>query len=356
MSAGRVVLLDHSFHDKTLSSSFFVEAWRKADFEVVILLDDSWKEGQGVLCEEIDQHSPDLVVSWQILKPARFYRGLRCRRVVLVPMYDSSSGMKDRDWIQYREFAFLHFSRRLFDRLARLGMVGQYLQYFPDPTSLPSVPFEQKSNSVFFWQRRSRLGLKTIVPIATNLTGMDRPRVHWHKCLDPGETEEPGAGDAPAAEITETKWFRTREELLLTVARHRFFVAPRLQEGIGMSFLEAIAMGSVVIAHTDATMDEYLEHGVNGVLCDFAEERVEPFRADLSWKEVSDQAVRDSVRGHNRWTNDCRAWIASWQSWSSLSPTWTIPALLSSAEYTLWKYMMRPSKRLLTKLRPRHAR
>jgi glycosyltransferase involved in cell wall biosynthesis len=35
-----------------------------------------------------------------------------------------------------------------------------------------------------------------------------------------------------------------------------------------MAFLEAMAMGKCIVAHNDATMNEYIKDGVNGILFD----------------------------------------------------------------------------------------
>ena len=44
------------------------------------------------------------------------------------------------------------------------------------------------------------------------------------------------------------------------------YIAPRFQEGIGMSFLEAMAMGRCVIAVNEPTMNEYIKPGKTGFL------------------------------------------------------------------------------------------
>ena len=36
------------------------------------------------------------------------------------------------------------------------------------------------------------------------------------------------------------------------------FISPRKQEGIGMSFLEAMSLGKYIIAINDSTMNEYI--------------------------------------------------------------------------------------------------
>lgn len=46
------------------------------------------------------------------------------------------------------------------------------------------------------------------------------------------------------------------------------YIAPREYEGIGMSFLEAMAMGKAVIALNNPTMNEYIVNNQTGYLYD----------------------------------------------------------------------------------------
>ena len=46
------------------------------------------------------------------------------------------------------------------------------------------------------------------------------------------------------------------------------FVSPRKQEGIGMSFLEALSMGKYIVANNDSTMNEYIKNRKIGFLID----------------------------------------------------------------------------------------
>jgi hypothetical protein len=54
-----------------------------------------------------------------------------------------------------------------------------------------------------------------------------------------------------------------------------------------MAFLEAMAMGKCVVAHNDATMNEYIKDGVNGILFDadgpaaITESQVLPVRSNI---------------------------------------------------------------------------
>jgi glycosyltransferase involved in cell wall biosynthesis len=44
------------------------------------------------------------------------------------------------------------------------------------------------------------------------------------------------------------------------------YFAPRLNEGIGFGFLDAMACGMVVLSHNGPTMNEYIKHRINGLL------------------------------------------------------------------------------------------
>ena len=57
-----------------------------------------------------------------------------------------------------------------------------------------------------------------------------------------------------------------KDEYLKEVAESQVFFAPRLYEGIGMAFIEAMAMGKCVVAPNNPTMSEYITHGYNGLL------------------------------------------------------------------------------------------
>jgi glycosyltransferase involved in cell wall biosynthesis len=77
--------------------------------------------------------------------------------------------------------------------------------------------------------------------------------------------------------------------------------APRLKEGIGMSFLEQMAMGRCVIAHHDSTMDEYIKDGWNGLLVDMRN----PYPVEAGKIEKVRLNARKSIAEFNeKWESD----------------------------------------------------
>lgn len=53
------------------------------------------------------------------------------------------------------------------------------------------------------------------------------------------------------------------------IQKSALYFAPRKYEGIGMSFLEAMASGRCVIAPDYPTMNEYIKNGETGYLYNF---------------------------------------------------------------------------------------
>ncbi len=82
------------------------------------------------------------------------------------------------------------------------------------------------------------------------------------------------------------------------LSKSNVYFAPGLYEGIGLSFLEAMAMGMCVVAPNTATMNEYIIHGVNGLLYN----PQDPFPLDFSHADRFGARARKSVEnGYKRW-------------------------------------------------------
>jgi glycosyltransferase involved in cell wall biosynthesis len=66
--------------------------------------------------------------------------------------------------------------------------------------------------------------------------------------------------------LTISQWVEKKEDIMAIIRDCDVYIAPRLEEGIGQSFLEALSAGLCVVAANNGTMNEYLVHGVNGIL------------------------------------------------------------------------------------------
>jgi glycosyltransferase involved in cell wall biosynthesis len=85
------------------------------------------------------------------------------------------------------------------------------------------------------------------------------------------------------------------------LAKANIFISPRKKEGIGMSFLEALAMGMCIIANNEATMNEYLKNGENGYLFNLNNGQ----KINLShWEEVRENSKKLATEGYGQWLKD----------------------------------------------------
>jgi glycosyltransferase involved in cell wall biosynthesis len=98
--------------------------------------------------------------------------------------------------------------------------------------------------------------------------------------------------------ITISDWYEDRKEYLDALQTANVYFAPRLYEGIGMSFIEAMTMGKCVVAVDHPTMNEYVDNGVNGYLYDLRRAQ----SLDLSTvREMGKKARESCSLGFKRW-------------------------------------------------------
>ena len=83
---------------------------------------------------------------------------------------------------------------------------------------------------------------------------------------------------------------------------HGVYVAPRPREGIGMAFLEQIAMGKCVVVHNDCTMTDYIQDGKNGIVRDFYGDMKPITLEEIKQARIGVRA--SAVEMYERWLSD----------------------------------------------------
>jgi len=231
----KILFVDHVCHQKTKSADFFVEILRR-QHEVREHYYSRFYHCE-IATELIDW--ADLVVFWEFL-PYRFSLGIPGKRCVFVPMYDNEWGSK---WLWHRlakaGMGVISFCRAVSRHACSCGVENLLeVQFAFDPSQ-----FE-------------------------NMRGNPQVAMFWDRgVIDPDKVRSmfaPGALDRLAVYDK----FVARDEYLEMIRDVGVYVAPRYSEGIGMSFLEPLAMGKCVIAHDAPTMNEYIRDGENGILTD----------------------------------------------------------------------------------------
>lgn len=304
MSLPKLLYIGHSFHRQTGSSSFFLDLLRE-HFAVTVIWDDSWTaDGTPLTAERLNGHAADLVLFWQTLPRRAVLRRLHCRRLFWAPMRDGIS-LVPRPWrrIKPSGLRLINFCRETHDYCCAAGLESLPVQYWPQPG--PPRVIADEPLRLFFWMRRGMPGWPTLKA----LLGTTRPeRIVLRIAADPGETLVlPSITERAEYRIEQVPDWLEKADYLRLLGSCNAFMAPRLLEGIGLSFLDAMALGQAVIAPDRATMNEYIRHGENGWLYD--PEALQPL--DFSnLRALREQALRDVSAGHARWLASLPALIS----------------------------------------------
>jgi len=194
-------------------------------------------------------------------------------------------------WKPYERLKIINFSRSLHKKLLSWGFDSMYIQYFPNPAAF----IGGRSDEIFFWQRLDNITINTIA----ELIDEDGMKIHIHKAVDPNHQFcRPTSDQEAQYQITYSDWFETKDEMLNIIKSKGIYVAPREYEGIGMSFLEAMAMGKAVIAPDNPTMNEYITHNKTGYLYNLS--KLRPIElSDIS--KVQRNAYEYVCKGYAHW-------------------------------------------------------
>ncbi|CAN7631123.1 glycosyltransferase [Pararhizobium sp. LjRoot238] len=293
----KVLFVDHSYHQITSSSNFFVELLRQF-FDVEVFYADPQTPQDILKISEATGH--DVAVLWQMDFLAPYFLA-RSIPTVVIPMYDGSGPMPDLHWLWSRKAKFINFSRRLHERVRSFGGDSLLVRYYPELKVDARLSDKHEDVRVFLWQRRPEHSIN--LHAIERMFGDSLSAVHIHNVLDDPSIDAESflATERQDYELSFSKWLPSKEAYGELLEQFNFFVAPRRAEGIGMSFLEAMARGMIVCGHDDATHDEYISNGVNGFL----------FNADASQKidvgsaaqrrQMSAMAIKSVEDGHMAW-------------------------------------------------------
>ncbi|MBT8045308.1 MAG: glycosyltransferase family 4 protein [Verrucomicrobiae bacterium] len=220
-------------------------------------------------------------------------------------MYDSSpDANKMEKWYPYRNFHIICFCQTLHKNLKKAGFCSHSIQYFPEVLDDCSSGNEQ---SVFFWNRSEKISSRLLGILFSN---SHISHLHIHKALDPKKKFIP-PDDSIADSISYSSWYPEKSDMLAEMEKYAIYIAPRIKEGIGMSFLEAMAMGRCVIAPDSPTMNEYITHEVNGLLYSLQD----PQPINLSQVTQTQQNARLFIKkGRMKWEtqkSNILTWISS---------------------------------------------
>ena len=325
----KLLFIGHTYHKKTKSSQFMQDILSDY-YDIENFYFDPYTDDIQTAFDILKGKKFDVMVLWQIMPSMdKLKQYVSFKHCAFFPMYDGAASREDRIWYQYRDVNIINFSKTLHDELKALGFSSYYFQYFPKPIEITNFGNEK---SIFFWQRTNQININTVENL---IDFKDIKHIHFHHAIDPGhEFVEPNAEINKKA--THSTWFDTREDMQKQMQKSAIYIAPRAYEGIGMSFLEAMAMGRCVIAPNNPTMNEYIKNGENGILYDLNN----PKPVDLSKiREIQKNTIKYIKDGFENWEKE---------KWEILSVLITKPVINKKAihkKYSSHKYNYEINKR-----------
>lgn len=285
----KICFIAHSYHKKTLSYVFIVD-YLKQFYDVEMLFDEKWETGKEIDWVALNNNYRAIVI-FQMFPHEEDLKKITNNNIIYMPMYDQVEKWTFSNWYLCKNIKIVSFSSMLHKKLKKWGFNSIYVQYFAEPKGF----FPGSENEVFFWQRHTKININTVKKFfkKTNV------KIHIHKTADPGQDfVRPTKEDEERFKISYSEWFNTKEEINELIKIKGIYVAPRFYEGIGMSFVEAMAQGKLVIANNKPTMNEYIENGKTGILCNFKF----PKSINLSnIKEIQQNTYNYAKQGYEKW-------------------------------------------------------
>lgn len=242
-----------------------------------------------------DERHYDAILVWQLHEAFALLSG-RHPNVTFAPMYDAMFRGGAFRWRRcYGRAKILCFSWALRAEVMRRTALYHQVQYYPEVGRRSTTPDDGTLRGLLWYRHRAVTPARVFA-----LTARSRlAHLVIHDAPDPGHAI---AADSMApqhiGQVVRTTWSDDRAAFDAGLATANLFFAARPLEGIGMSFLEAMAAGLCVVAPDAPTMNEYISHGRTGLL--YALDRMAPL--DLSNARAIGARARESVlRGRERW-------------------------------------------------------
>lgn len=290
-----VLFVDSIHHKNTHSADFFLEILRNA-FSVDMFYYDEYYDFQ---IPADKSGKADVVIFWEFLSH-RFRLGLPGKPCIFVPMYDNEWGSK---W-QWRRLARSGMSVISFceavSRHAHTCGVKNLLdvRFAFNPSRY--MGFEGDPRKVTLWDR----GQITFSHLKRIFHPDQLDKVTIFRRPEPNVQHEDISPEDRAnyhVEIKEGGYIPTDDYLSLQ-KESGIYLSPRWREGIGMTFLEQMAMGKCVIAHDAGTMNEYIQTGVNGILRNFRTDHSPVNSREI--ERIRGNARAAAQRAYERWLSD----------------------------------------------------
>lgn len=286
-----ILFIGHEFHQKTKSFNFILDLL-STKYSVDKFFIDPDNDNSF---EELSGKAYDILILWQVMPPiSKLKNIIKFNHCAFFPMYDNTKTLNSQLWSEYSDCNIINFSKAFHNTCKNAGLSSYYIQYFPKPIEVFDMGEE---NSIFFWQRSEKITTKTLEKL---ISTKNINKLYLHKSPDP-KNKFIKPSKQWKDKVIYSSWFNTKQEMQEYIQKSALYIAPRKYEGIGMSFLEAMAAGRCVIAPNYPTMNEYIINGETGYLYDLKK----PKKINLNnIRKIQKNTLEYIKRGHNNWEQD----------------------------------------------------
>lgn len=287
----KIAFVDLSFHiNNTKSSQFFVDILKPLGQVDLIPNEEAWRI--------IPKIKPDVLILWQFLMSPEQIDSYKVKNVVIIPMYDACPHTLDF-WAPFKKYKFFCFSKTFYDFLNSNGFKCLYSQYYMKPSAKQALISVKNIQNAFFWERYNKLTWNTVKHVVEKLP---IKHLHYHTGLAQNENIKPTDDEIKKYSITFTTWFENKADMDQILDSTGLYIAPRLSEGIGLSFIEAIARGNFLCAFDAPTMNEYITDGKDGILFtheNFPEKKLT--KAKIATMQAA--SFKRAKQGYKKWND-----------------------------------------------------
>lgn len=296
----KVAWVDHSFHKKTKSSQFVIDLLLDHGCDIDFYWDETWRGGNCIDISNLKSYN--CIVLWQSLNNYNPKFAKIHSNITLVPMLDCygitlGKPQKCDYWRSLSGVKVLNFSRIFHYFCQANELESGYFQYFLPPKEKHTID----GLHGFFWCRRPQD--ISWYHIRKLISRYKFDSFHLHLVADDSEQMQifPSDIDVKNHNITiSSSWFENKHDLERIMAKANIFFAPRLEEGIGMAMLEALACGKCIVSPNNGTMNEYIQNGFNGIL--YNTNALLPLNFN-NVQAIFDAAYNTAIAGYSQWLN-----------------------------------------------------
>ena len=289
----KLLFIGHEFHKKTKSSDFLQKLLAEK-YEVETFYINPYKISETDFTH-LAGKTFDLLILWQVMPSLEGLRKyIRFKQCAFFPMYDNTKTLNSHLWNEYKNCNIINFSKAFHKTCQDGGLSSYYIQYFPKPAEIID---EGDEKSIFFWQRSDKITTRTLQKVI-DTKGIET--VYLHKSIDPKNKFIPPSKNLER-KVVYSSWFDTKEDMQKYIQKSALYFAPRRYEGIGMSFLEAMASGRCVIAPDYPTMNEYIKNGETGFLYNYKKPELLTI---LNVREIQKNTAEYIKLGYEKWEKE----------------------------------------------------